>query len=653
MLLTEDWTAGVPLAQEAVDATIAKARAALHTAQRSDGHWVFPLEADVSITAEYILFKAARGVPLRDGLAPKFARYIRARQLAEDGWPLNTEGEFSISSSVKAYFALKLLGDSVDEPHMRRARAAILKKGGAAQTNVFTRSLLALFGEVPWSAIPVMPVEILLLPRWSPFHMDKVSFWARTMMTPLFVVNSLRLRARNPSGIGISELFVRPADTVRRWPGGSNKSAWWTAVFGGTDKLLRVLEPLAPKSQRRRAIAKAEAFVTERLNGADGFGAIYPSMAYSALMFQALGVGEDDPRILGADGSVERLVIEGDDEAFTQPCVSPVWDTALAAHALLEAEDGDATAVAGLDWLSPRQLLDLRGDWIAQKPNLRPGGWAFQYNNAFYPDLDDTAVIVMAMDKALKLGSADAATYAGAIARGCEWIEGLQSRNGGWAAYDADNTKDYLNNIPFADHGAMLDPPTADVTARCISMFAQVGMGDRPSVRRGIDYLLSLQEADGSWFGRWGLNYVYGTWSVLCALDAAGFSPKSAAMRRAATWLLSVQNEDGGWGEGAESYDLDYAGYRPAPSNASHTAWALLGLMAAGVVDEPAVERGVRYLTANQGEDGFWGEARFTGTGFPRVLYLRYHGYPKFFPLWALARYRNRTAGSPKLPLGM
>jgi squalene-hopene/tetraprenyl-beta-curcumene cyclase len=387
--------------------------------------------------------------------------------------------------------------------------------------------------------------------------------------------------------------------------------------------------------------------VSERLNGVDGLGAIYPAMANAVMMYDVLGVPPDDPERMQAREAIERLLVDRGDEAYCQPCVSPVWDTALACHALLESVEpaAEAAAVRGLDWLRPRQVLDVKGDWAEQRPDVRPGGWAFQYNNAHYPDLDDTAVVAMAMDRARRI--ADGRADEEAIARGAEWVRGLQSRDGGWAAFDADNTFHYLNNIPFADHGALLDPPTDDVTARCVSLLAQLGAGpDDPAVAEGLAYLRRTQLADGSWFGRWGVNYIYGTWSALCALNAAGLEPEHPMVRRAADWLVGIQNPDGGWGEDCESYRLDYDGHRPAPSCASQTAWALLGLMAAGRIDDPAVARGVDWLLAHSDDEGFWAEQAYTGGGFPRVFYLRYHGYSKIFPLWALARYRNLTRGN-------
>jgi squalene-hopene/tetraprenyl-beta-curcumene cyclase len=404
---------------------------------------------------------------------------------------------------------------------------------------------------------------------------------------------------------------------------------------------------------RMRAIDKAVAFVSERLNGYDGLGAIFPAMANSVMMFDVLG---DPAKAAIARAAVEKLLIVGKDEAYCQPCVSPVWDTALACHALLEAsgKDAQANACRGLDWLLPLQVLDTIGDWAARRPQVRPGGWAFQYANPYYPDLDDTAVVVMAMDRARRAGAG--ARYDSAIARGAEWVKGLQSRNGGWAAFDVDNIYDYLNNIPFADHGALIDPPTEDVTARCVSMLAQLGetLKQSEALARGVEYLRRTQTKEGSWYGRWGLNYIYGTWSALCALNACGIDHGSPEIRNALEWLVSIQNADGGWGEDGSSYRLDYRGHEPAESTASQTAWALLGLMAGGAVDHPAVARGVRYLAQTQGKDGFWDEERYTATGFPRVFYLRYHGYRKFFPLWALARYRNLIVGnSARVDFGM
>ena len=635
-----------------LDAAIARATLALLDRRREDGHWCFELEADATIPAEYILLRHFRGEEDAPELERKIGVYLRRVQGAHGGWPLFHDGAFDMSASVKAYFALKMIGDDVDAPHMARARAAILEQGGAARANVFTRILLALYEQIPWTGAPAMPVEIMLLPKWFPFHLDKVSYWARTVMVPLLVLMALRPKPVNRRAIGVAELFTLAPESVVDWPRGPHQKEPWATLFGGLDKALHLVEPRFTRSSRDRAIKAAERFVIERLNGVDGLGAIFPAMANSVMMFDALGYSPEDAHVRIARESIERLLVIKDEEAYCQPCVSPVWDTALAAHTLLEVGGAEAerSARMSLEWLKPLQELEVKGDWAVRKPQVRPGGWAFQYRNAHYPDVDDTAVVAMAMHR---LASDD---YAENIARGREWIEGLQSRNGGWGAFDADNDYLYLNAIPFADHGALLDPPTVDVSARCVSLLAQMGASaaTSPAMRSGLEYLRKEQEKDGSWYGRWGMNYIYGAWSVLCAFNAAGVGGDDPAVARACDWLETIQNADGGWGEGGESYRLDYTGYQQAPSTASQTAWALLGLMAGGRRDSAAVARGVAYLQATQGADGFWNEDLFTATGFPRVFYLRYHGYSKFFPLWALARYRNLVrSNSGRVALGM
>ncbi len=644
----------------ALDQAIDRATAGLLQWQREDGHFVFELEADATIPSEYVLLLHYLGEE-DTALEAKIGVYLRRIQAADHGgWPLFTDGAFDISASVKAYFALKMIGDDPDAPHMLRARAAIRSHGGAAQANVFTRILLALFGEIPWRGVPTMPVELMLMPRWFPVHLNKISYWARTVVVPLLVLQTLKPLARNPRRIHIDELFLVTPEAVKDWPKGPHQVAPWTQLFGGLDRVLKRTEQRFPRATRKRAIDRAVAFVDKRSNGESGLGAIYPAMANAIMMYDVVGVPRDDPRVVTARRAIDRLIVEKEDEAYCQPCLSPVWDTALTVHALMEV-GGDTldNAKAGLDWLAPRQVLYHRGDWAQTKPNVRPGGWAFQYDNPDYPDLDDTAVVAMAMDRADRLGDGKgevAPVHGERIARAAEWVGGLQSRNGGWAAFDADNTHDYLNYIPFADHGALLDPPTADVTARCVSMFAQLGETPATSLRlkAALDNLRFEQRPEGSWFGRWGMNYIYGTWSVLCALNAVGLDLKEPMVSRAADWLIAIQNADGGWGEGGESYRMDYTSHAPALSTASQTAWALLGLMAAGRFDDPAVERGIVYLETTQGEEGLWDEPRFTSVGFPRVFYLRYHGYSKFFPLWALARYRNlKRTNSRRVTVGM
>jgi len=643
--------ATVSRAEDPVDEAVARAAEALAKVQRPDGHWVFELEADATIPAEYILLRHYLGEPVDLDAETRIARYLRRLQGAHDGWSLFHEGAFNVSASVKAYYALKLIGDAAHAPHMARAREAILAAGGAGAVNVFTRIQLALFGAGPWHHVPEMPPELILAPRWFAVTLWKMSYWARTVLVPLLVLMALRPRARNPRGILVDELF---APGPRRRPRARGHLAL-RATFGALDAVLRTGRKLWPGYLRRRALAACEAFVVERLNGEDGLGAIYPAMANSVMMFDALGYPPEHPHRATARASLESLIIRRDDgEIYCQPCVSPVWDTALAAQAMLEAGGpvAERAAIRSLDWLVPRQELEVKGDWAERRPDVRPGGWAFQYMNAHYPDTDDTAAVVVAMDRARGLVGD---RYDPAIDRAREWIDGLQSKGGGWGAFDADNHHAYLNHIPFADHGALLDPPTVDVTARCVGMLAQLGeRADSPKMAEALGYLIAEQEADGSWFGRWGVNYIYGTWSALCALNAAGCEPSHPAVARAAAWLLRIQHADGGWGEDCDSYKLDYTGFEPAPSTASQTAWALIGLMAAGEVDHPAVACGVEWLLQRQQADGLWGQEHYTGGGFPRVFYLRYHGYPAYFPLWAVARYRNLRAGNGgRTPWGM
>ncbi len=639
---------------------IAEQRDRLTALQKPDGHFVFELEADATIPAEYILLKHfldERGGEAGLAREQSIAVYLRRIQNPDGSWPLFHLGEGDISATIKAYWALKLIGEPIDAPHMAAARAWVLARGGAAKANVFTRFALALFGEVPWRAVPVMPVEIMLLPQWFFFHMSKVAYWSRTVIAPLLVLYALKARAKNPTGQHIRELFIAPPEQHRPYNINPTGAAVGDA-FLLLDKALRFLEPMFPKGLRRKAIDAAVAFFTERLNGEDGLGAIYPAMANAVMAMDVLGFAKDDPRLVTAKHAIELLVVERVEahgpETYVQPCVSPIWDTGLAAHALLEASNDsvDPAVKRALDWLKDRQILEVKGDWAVRRPNLRPGGWAFQYWNNHYPDVDDTAVVAIAMIRARD------PAYDTAVARAAEWIIGMQSSNGGWGAFDPENEHYYLNAIPFADHGALLDPPTADVTARCISFLAEFDPDRRDpivqeSIRKAVEYLKREQEPDGSWFGRWGANYIYGTWSVLCALNAAGLGPEDGAVARAASWLAGQQRDDGGWGEDLATYDPARKG-EAKESTPSQTAWAVMGLMAAGQVDSPATARGVQWLEQAPRDGARWQEDLYTGTGFPRVFYLKYHGYAAYFPLWAVARYENLTkSNTRRVPHGM
>lgn len=603
--------------------------------QHAEGYWCYELEADCTIPSEYILMMHFMD-DLDHKLQQKLAVYVRSRQDEHhNGWPLYDGGDFDISGSVKAYYALKLAGDSPAAEHMVRAREAILAHGGAARSNVLTRLSLAMFQQLPWRGVPFIPAEIMLLPKWwwFPFHVSKVSYWSRTVMVPLMILYSLKARARNPYGIGIQELFTVPPDQEKNY---FNIRSRLNLLFLYVERTARLFEPMVPNWLRNLSIKKAEQWFLERLNGEDGLGAIFPAMVNAHEALAWLGYKEDHPYRITTRKALQKLLVVGKDSAYCQPCVSPVWDTALAVLALQETGDKKYRSAIkkSLNWLKGKQLLDNDGDWNMQRPNLRGGGWPFQFANNHYPDLDDTAAVAWAMCQE------NDEDYRETISRAAEWIAGMQSNNGGYAAFDADNTRYYLNEIPFADHGALLDPPTSDVSARCLAFLSMVDEpGFEMANKRCLDYLRKEQEVDGSWFGRWGTNYIYGTWSVLTALEKAGVSMDDAMVHRAIQWLKQVQRHDGGWGESNNSYMYPQSAGENSTSTTFHTSIAMLGLMAAGEADSMAAQRGAEYLLHTQLPSGCWHDTGFNAPGFPRVFYLKYHGYDKFFPLWALARY--------------
>jgi len=614
--------------------TITRARTALLGLQQEDGHWCWPLEADCTIPAEYILMMHFMN-EIDLTLEAKLANFIRSRQVeVHGGWSLYHAGDFDMSCSVKSYYALKLAGDSAEAAHMLRAREAILTHGGAARANVFTRLMLAMYQQIPWRGVPFVPAEIMLLPRWFPFHLSKIAYWSRTVTVPLSILCTLKAKAVNPRKVQIQELFTVPPEQEKNY---FPVRTSFNRVLLYVERLGSILEPLIPSFIRRKALRLAEQWMMERLNGKDGLGAIFPAMvnAYEALTL--LGYEYEHPSRKICRKALRDLVIEEGEQAWCQPCVSPVWDTVLTCLALQEDRLTDSEPVRrALDWLAPLQVLDEPGDWRDQHPDLPGGGWAFQYANPHYPDLDDTAAAAWALQQA------DTDRYRESLKRAADWLAGMQSSNGGFAAFDSDNTHYYLNEIPFADHGALLDPPSSDVTARCVGFLALYGEARHQSaVARGLTYLFDEQEASGAWFGRWGSNYIYGTWSVLEAFRLAKVDRGHEVVRRAVQWLKSVQRPDGGWGESNDSYlDPRFAG-QMQESTSFQTAWALLGLMAAGEKDSQAVRDGIHYLIATQQADGLWHEPWFTAPGFPKVFYLKYHGYSKYFPLWALNRYRT------------
>ncbi len=621
---------------------IDKAQDKLLSLQSDDGYWVFELEADCTIPSEYILMMNYLG-EIDEVLQAKIANYLRSRQSQDGSYPLFTGGFADISCSTKVYYALKLAGDSIDAEHMVRLRNYILSKGGAAKANVFTRIMLATFEQLPWRGVPYIPVEIMLFPSWFPFHLDKVAYWSRTVMVPLFILCTLKATAKNPKKINILELFVTHPDEEQHY---FPERTILNKIFLGLDFLGRVTRPLIPKKSHDLAITKAKDWIIDRLNGEDGLGGICPAMmaAYQALLL--LGIPKDDEHMVTARKAIDKLLVINNDDAYCQPCLSPVWDTALAALALQEVDKGtdvinpvkNQSLTRAYDWLKSKQLSDEPGDWRISKPNLAGGGWAFQFENPYYPDVDDTAVVGFAMAES-KLPNLEESIH-----RATRWIVGMQSKNGGYGAFDVDNTHYYLNEIPFADHGALLDPPTSDVSARCAMLMAKVAQNHDeylPALQRTIDYIRTEQEDEGSWYGRWGTNYIYGTWSALLGLEQTSLPKTDPMYVNAVKWLKSKQREDGGWGEDNASYHYKSLSGTYHFSTAFQTAWAVLGLMAAGEGTSPEVKAGIDFILHNQQANGVWNDKCFTAPGFPKVFYLKYHGYDKFFPLWALARFRN------------
>ena len=625
-----------PLSKKLVlnlDNAIESAKNRILKQQEKDGHWVYELEADCTIPAEYILMNHFSG-EINNKTEEKIAAYLRDQQNEEGGWSLYTDGNFDLSCSVKTYFALKLVGDDQHEEHMIRAKTMILNHGGAAHCNVFTRITMALFGQVPWRATPFIPAEVILLPKWFPFHIDRVSYWSRTVMVPLFILCTLKPTAVNQRGIDIRELFITPPEDELNYFKVTTKLK---RIFLWLDHIGQLVEKLVPEFVRRYSIRKCEQWFLDRMNDKHGIGGIFPAMVNVYESLVVLGYPKDHPTRKMARQAIDNLLTERNNTIYCQPSLSPIWDTALVSQALIETENNKPLIEVenALSWLKDQQLSNEPGDWRIQKPELDGGGWAFQYSNYHYPDLDDTSMVAWAMQRT------NNDKYAESIKRAAIWVAGMQSRGGGFGSFDINNTHFYLNEIPFADHGALLDPPTADVTGRAIALLSLANRKKyTENIKAGIDYLKIEQENDGSWFGRWGTNYIYGTWSVLTALEIAGEDSQQAYIRKAVEYLLQIQNSDGGWGESNDSY-YPPKHYRPCKSTAFQTAWVLLALLAVGELKNTSIKKGISYLLSNQLSNGQWYDDSYTAPGFPRVFYLKYHGYSKYFPLWALARYRN------------
>jgi squalene-hopene/tetraprenyl-beta-curcumene cyclase len=668
-------------------AAIERTRDYLLARQAPEGYWVGELEGDTILESEYILLLAYLG-QADSPTAKRAANYILKKQLAGGGWAIFPGGPLEVSASVKAYWALKLTGHSPDTESMVRARAAIRAAGGAEQVNSFTRYYLALLGVIRYDQCPAVPPEIMLIPEWCPFNIHEMSAWSRTILVPLSLLWALRPQQRLAEEHNIRELFLTSPEDLSATMAASSvvdplkKKTWinWDRFFRMTDRLIKAAERLHLAPLRRVAIRRAADWMVARFPQSDGLGAIFPPIIWSVVALKCLGHGDDSPLVQCALNELEKLSIREEDTIRLEPCRSPVWDTAIATIALCDAEmPADSPAIRGaVQWLLSREVTTT-GDWTVRSGNKQPGGWFFEFNNRFYPDVDDTAMVLIALARTLSetdlshwqaeylladgipgsLGSIEVSTVfarsnavagdavteietlrpvLGAISRGVRWIAGMQNRDGGWGAFDRDNDREIFTRVPFADHNAMIDPSTADLTARVLEMLSGLGLRQEHALaKRAIDFLWRNQEHDHCWFGRWGINYIYGTWQTLMGLIAVGVPPADPRICRAVAWLKMHQQECGGWGESAASYD-DPRLRGKGPPTASQTAWALLGLCAAGEVDSAAVESGVQYLLDTQRDDGGWDEEAFTGTGFPRVFYLRYHLYCIYFPLMALAR---------------
>jgi squalene-hopene/tetraprenyl-beta-curcumene cyclase len=626
---------------ENAQAVLDKAVQQLLDQQDDSGYWCAELEGDSILQSEYILLKWIIEQE-DDPRLPKIANYLRRQQRTTDGaWVQYPGAKPDLSATVKAYFALKLVGDDIDAPHMVKARQLILELGGAERCNTYSKFYLAALGQMHYDNVPAVPPEMVLLPRWFYFHLDKVSAWSRTMIMPLCIVNSYRPVRQLPEPMGIMELYVnhdyqhRPVmDLDERWIS-------WKNLFFGIDKLLKVYQRISlNRPLRKPALQRIEKWILERTNKdhTDGLGAIFPPMVYIIIAFRCLGYSDDDPHVREAWRQLDRLMIEQEDHIRFQPCFSPVWDTGIATYALAEAglKASNPPVRRAVDWLVSKECRK-PGDWKNNvSAEVEPSGWYFEFNNAYYPDVDDTAMVAMALHCAAN-GSAPRASQA--ARRGAEWVLAMQNEDGGWAAFDRTVNRPILEHIPFADHNAIQDPSCPDITGRTLEALGHLGYDvTNPVIQRAVEFLKRTQEPEGCWFGRWGVNYIYGTWEVLCGLRNVGVNMDSPWVAAAGNWLRSVQKDDGSFGESADSYeDLNLKG--KGPSTASQTAWGVMGLMACDGADDPAVKHGIKWLIDTQLPDGQWDEPWFTGTGFPRVFYLRYHLYRLYFPIMCIGRW--------------
>ncbi len=627
--------ADAPDFASSVEHSLDRARACLLAKQHPAGYWVGELQGDSILASEYLLLKWILGQEADPDL-PLIANYLRRLQQSDGGWNLFPGGPADLSGTVKAYFALKLMGDDPAAPHMEKARKLIRNLGGAEHCNTFTRFYFACLGQISFDACPSIPPEVVFLPKWFYFNLYNLSAWTRTMILPLGIVTTLRPVRPLPPNLGIRELYIdfaaanRLAEPIRGWPKD------WREVFVKLDGLLKLYDTAPLGHVRDVALRKAEKWILDHIEGSEGLGAIFPPMVYILIVFRALGYSDHDPRVLQAHKQLHDFFIREGDAIRIQPCLSPVWDTGLALHALAEAglEPESDPARRGTQWLLGKECR-VASDWQKNCPGVEPSGWFFEFENPHYPDTDDTA---MALASLKRLGGR---TASASLGRGLNWLLAMQNDDGGWAAFDRTTDRPILEKIPFADHNAMQDPSCPDITGRILEALGHNGfLKLHESVRRAIEYVKSQQDESGAWWGRWGVNYIYGTWQVLTGLRAVGEDMTEPYVRHAANWLRNVQQADGSFGETCSSYD-DPSLKGQGESTASQTAWGAMGLMAAFGANDPAVRRAIQWLIDHQASDGNWEETPYTGTGFPKVFYLKYHLYRLYFPITALARYRR------------
>jgi squalene-hopene/tetraprenyl-beta-curcumene cyclase len=621
-----------------VGAAIAAARKYLFSQQKAEGYWCGELEADTTLESDYILLHTLLGT----GSAERFlkaANWILRHQNEDGGWSIYAGGPSNISASVKAYFGLKLAGYAADHPALERARNKILEMGGVTEVNTFTKIYLCFFGQYDYDAVPAIPPEIVLFPNWFWFNIYEISSWSRAILVPLSICYAKKPFKKIPPEMGVEELFVGGMHKSRMHLHWARKKISWRNLFLLQDRMIHWFERVHVRPLRSIALKRAEKWMLERFEMSDGLGAIYPSMMNAIIALRCLGYSLDDPQVIRAMDEFEKLGIEDEDTFRMQPCMSPVWDTAYALFALGESgvAASDPRLVKCADWILQKQVRTV-GDWKVKNPKGQPGGWYFEFNNEFYPDVDDSAMVCLALSR---VEHPNGRYQRESVQRAIEWIFSMQCKNGGWASFDKDNDRMVFQYVPFADHNAMLDPPTVDITGRILEMLATYGYTKNHAVvKKAIKFLRKQQEPDGSWFGRWGVNYLYGTALVLRGLEAIGMDLHEPCIQQGAEWLRMVQNADGGWGETVGSYD-DPTLRGQGDSTPSQTAWAILGLLAAGDTRSDSVARGIAYLMRTQRKDGSWDEKFFTGTGFPIVFYLMYHLYRQYFPLLALTTYQK------------